>query len=93
MKDLQGGKDLADVVASVSGRSVAGLVAAIEAPAKARLDAAVSAGAITQAQENAILGMMTTRLTNFANAKPGSSESASADAIRSDLLRFTAVGR
>jgi hypothetical protein len=92
LKDLQGGKDLADVVNSVSGKTVAGLVAAIEAPAKAKLDAAVTAGTITQAQETAILANMTTRLTNFANTKPGSDAAASTAAFRLGLLRF-AVGR
>jgi hypothetical protein len=93
LKDLQGGKDLADVVNSVGGKTVAGLVAAIEAPAKAKLDAAVTAGTITQAQETAILANMTTRLTNFANTKPGSGTAASTAAFRLGLLRFAAVGR
>jgi hypothetical protein len=94
LKDLQGGKSLADVVASLgsSGKTVAGLVAALEAPAKTRLDAAVSAGTITQAQETAILADMTTRLTNLVNAKPGSSAAASTNGLRAGLLRFAVGG-
>ncbi len=65
--DLKSGKSLADVIGTVSGKTVDGLVAALEAPAKSNLDAAVTAGKITQAQETAILGNLTTRLTDLIN--------------------------
>ena len=48
------------------------------------------AGALTAA---AILANMTTRLTNFANSKPGSGTAASTAAFRLGLLRFAVVGR
>ena len=90
--DLQSGKDLADVVSSISGKTVADLVTALEAPAKTKLDAAVTAGTITQAQETAILARMTTRLTDVANTKPGTSSSSSAtNTVRKSLSRLLSV--
>ncbi|HEY4349328.1 MAG TPA: hypothetical protein VGM80_17260 [Gaiellaceae bacterium] len=65
--DLKGGKSLADVVGTISGKTVDGLVTALEAPAKTNLDKAVTDGKLTQAQETAILAKMTTGLTNLAN--------------------------
>jgi hypothetical protein len=65
--DLKGGKSLADVVGTISGKTVDGLVTALEAPAKTKLDQAVTDGKITSAQETAILTKMTTALTNFVN--------------------------
>ncbi len=91
-QDLQGGKDLADVVGTVTGKTVAGLVTALEAPAKTKLDAAVTAGTITQDQETAILARMTTHLTDFANTKPGTAPSSSStNTVRQSLIRFLSV--
>ena len=65
---LQSGKSLADEAAA-KGKSVSDLVTALVAPLKQKLDAAVTAGAITQAQENAILSEATSHITDFVNGK------------------------
>ncbi len=87
---LKGGKTLADeVTAAGNGKTVAGLVAALEAPAKTKLDAAVTSGAITQAQEDAILARMTTRLTDMVNGVRPSPPSV--NGLRKDIVQLTAV--
>jgi hypothetical protein len=97
--DLKNGKSLADVVGSTSGKTVDGLVAALEAPAKTKLDAAVTAGTITAAQESTILAKMTTALTNFVNAKPGtnsssgSSSTTTTNTVLKGLVRFITLTR
>jgi hypothetical protein len=78
--DLQSGKSLADV-AKAQGKSVDDLVTALLAPAKKNLDQAVTDGKITQAQETAILGKMTTGLTNLVNnTKPSGPQMATTQA-------------
>ncbi len=64
--DLKSGKTLASLV-NPPATTVDGLVTALEGPAKAKLDAAVTAKTITSDQETAILGKMTTALTNLVN--------------------------
>jgi hypothetical protein len=87
--DLKGGKSLAGVIATVSGKTVGGLVSALEAPVKSRLDAQVSSKKITQSQEDAILANLTTRLTNLINhTKPASTQAA----VLKTLARYATVG-
>jgi hypothetical protein len=65
---LKSGKTLADE-ATAKGKTVDGLVQALVAPQKTELDKHVTAGDITQAQENTILGDLTSHLTDLVNGK------------------------
>jgi hypothetical protein len=65
---LKSGKTLADEAAA-KGKTVDGLVQALVAPQKTELDKRVTAGDITQAQENTILGDLTSHLTDLVNGK------------------------
>jgi len=61
VQDLRSGKTLAEV-AKAQGKSVSGLEQAITAEMKTRLDKAVTNGRITKAQENQILGNLSSRI-------------------------------
>jgi hypothetical protein len=62
---LESGKSLADV-AKAQGKTAAGLIQALVA-AKKKLDAGVAAGRLTQAQADAILSDLKSRVTDFVN--------------------------
>jgi polyhydroxyalkanoate synthesis regulator phasin len=64
--ELESGKSLADV-AKAQNKSVDGLVQALYDARKKDLDAAVKAGKLTQAQEDAILADLKSRLTDRVN--------------------------
>jgi hypothetical protein len=66
---LKDGKSLAELV--TAPKTVDGLVTALTADVKAKLDKAVANEDITQAQENAILGKLTERVTDFVNGVHG----------------------
>jgi hypothetical protein len=63
---LESGKSLADV-AKAQGKTAAGLVQALVDAAKKKLDAGVAAGRLTQAQADAILSDLKSRVTDFVN--------------------------
>ena len=64
---LENGKSLADV-AKAQGKTVDGLVQALYDAKKKDLDAAVKAGTLTQAQEDATLSDLESRLTDLVSA-------------------------
>lgn len=64
---LPGGKTLAQVAGSTSGKTVAGLIDALVAAEKTELAAAVTAGAITQAQADQITTGLKARVTAEVN--------------------------
>jgi hypothetical protein len=66
MTGLQGGKSLAQI-ATDHGKKPDDLVTALVAPAKTKLDQAVASGDITAAQEQTLLGNLTTRVTDLVN--------------------------
>jgi urease accessory protein UreF len=65
---LASGTTLAQVAAATPGKSAAGLVDYVVSRAQTRLDAAVAAGRLTQAQEQALLTRLRTKLTALVNA-------------------------
>jgi hypothetical protein len=65
-KQLNGGKTLAEV-AKARNKSADGLVNALYDAAKKKLDAGVAGGRLTEAQEQAILADLKSRLSDFAN--------------------------
>jgi hypothetical protein len=66
---LESGKSLAQI-AKDKGKSVDGLVQVLYDSAKTRLDAAVAAGRLTKDKEDAILGDLKQKLTDFVNRTP-----------------------
>jgi hypothetical protein len=69
--DLQSGKTLAQVATATSGKTTAGLVDALVAAETTEWDARVTAGALTQAQETAMLPTLTQRFTGLVNGTGG----------------------
>jgi predicted RNA-binding protein associated with RNAse of E/G family len=69
LNQLRGGKTLADIASSTSGKSTAGLIDALVAHEKAELADAVKAGKLTQAQADTISSALTQRVTDFVNGK------------------------
>ena len=69
LKQLQGGKSLADI-AKAQGKTTAGLEAAITAAAKTRLDKAVANKNLTAAQEQKILTQLSARMNDLVNNTP-----------------------
>ncbi len=65
--ELRSGKTLAQIADATSGRSEAGLVVALVAARKATIAASVKAGTITQAQANALLPDLVSRVTARVN--------------------------
>ncbi|MGD0453129.1 MAG: hypothetical protein ABSB69_05990 [Solirubrobacteraceae bacterium] len=61
--ELRSGKTLAQIADATSGKSQAGLVEALVAARKATIAASVKAGTITQAQANALLRNLVSRVT------------------------------
>jgi uncharacterized coiled-coil protein SlyX len=76
LKQLQGGKSLADI-AKAQGKTTSGLEQAITAAAKTRLDKAVANKRLTAAQEQKLLSGLSARMndlvnnTQFKGARPG----------------------
>ena len=60
---LRSGKTLAQIADATSGKSQAGLIEALVVARKATIAASVKAGAITQAQANALLRNLASRVT------------------------------
>jgi len=67
VKDLRGGKSLAQVAAA-NGKSVSGLEQALDASMRTRLDRAVAAGFITKAQEQRMLKRLSTVVARMVGA-------------------------
>jgi len=67
LSDLQSGQTPAQVANATSGKSAAGLVSALVAHETTELDAAVAAGKLTSAQEQALVGNLQQRFTDFVN--------------------------
>jgi hypothetical protein len=65
---MRSGRTLAQVAASTSGKSEAGLIGAIITAREARLSAAVSAGALSRADESAILATLPRRVALRVNS-------------------------
>ncbi|HUO73344.1 MAG TPA: hypothetical protein VMU39_21420 [Solirubrobacteraceae bacterium] len=68
LKDLQGGKSLAQI-ASAQGKTASGLKAALTTAIKAKLDKAVAAKMLTAAQEQQMLKNLSSRLDAQINGK------------------------
>jgi hypothetical protein len=69
-EQLRSGNTLAHVASTTSGKSEAGLIEALITAKKAAIAKRVAAGAITQAQANAILPSITSRVTLRVNRMP-----------------------
>jgi hypothetical protein len=61
--ELRSGKTLAQIASAIPGKSVSGLIEAIVAARRTLLEARVAAGTLTQAQANARLAHLTSRVT------------------------------
>ncbi|HEV7586363.1 MAG TPA: hypothetical protein VGO14_11350 [Solirubrobacteraceae bacterium] len=66
-RELRSGKTLAQIAGATSGKSVAGLIDAIVAARKPALTARVAAGRLTQAQADARLARLRSRVTTAVN--------------------------
>jgi hypothetical protein len=69
LNDLRSGRSLAQI-ATARGKSVSGLEHAVVAEIKLRLDRAVAAKRITKSQEQSLLALLTSRLSDLINGRP-----------------------
>jgi hypothetical protein len=66
-RELRAGRTLAQIAAAIPGKSPTGLIEAMVAARRSLLQARVAAGTITQAQANARLAHLTSRVTAAVN--------------------------